>query len=60
MDDYIDRVGARLVGIVAEDESVSRAAALETALVLCDSKAAFQFLRVAKRITGQKVPVGRL
>jgi septum site-determining protein MinD len=60
VDDYIDRVGARLVGIVSEDESIAKAAARETALVLCDSKAAFQFLRVAKRIIGQKVPVGSL
>ena len=60
IDDYIDHVGARLVGIVSEDSSVSKAAALETALVLCDSRAAFQYLRIARRITGEKVPVGRL
>ena len=60
VDDYIDRVGARLVGIIAEDSSISKAAAQETALVLCDSKAAFQFLRVAKRIVGEKVPIGAL
>ncbi|MCR5174832.1 MAG: AAA family ATPase [Oscillospiraceae bacterium] len=58
VDDVIDAVGARLLGIVRDDRTVSEAANRETPLVLYSRKAASQgFLRVARRITGESIPV---
>ena len=57
----IDSVGAQLLGVISEDENVILAANLETPLILFENrKAAKQFLNVAKRITGQRVPLGRV
>jgi septum site-determining protein MinD len=61
VDDIIDTVGARLIGIIGEDEGVIIAANKERPLVLYEDKlAAEQFLRVAMRITGEKVPLKRV
>ena len=58
IDDVIDTVGARLLGIVRDDRSVPEAANRESPLVLYSRKAASQgFLRVARRLTGESVPV---
>ncbi len=61
VDDIIDTVGARLLGLVSEDEDVILAANRETPLILCsDGEAANQFLRIARRIAGEDVPLGRI
>ena len=53
-------VGAQLVGVVSDDEAVMIAANMETPLILySNSGAAAQFLRTARRITGEKVPLGK-
>ncbi len=58
VDDVIDTVGARLLGIVRDDRSVPEAANRETPLVLYSRKsAAHGFLRVARRLTGECIPV---
>lgn len=60
IDDVIDSVGAQLVGVVSDDEAVMIAANMETPLILySNSGAAAQFLRTARRITGEKVPLGK-
>ena len=61
IDDAIDVVGAQLIGVISEDESVVLSAASEIPLALYDSKrAAEQFLRVAYRIKGIHLPLGRI
>lgn len=61
VDDIIDTVGVRLLGLVAEDEAVMIAANLETPLVLYEDKnAAMQYLRIARRIIGEDIPIKRL
>lgn len=61
IDNIIDSVGAQLIGVISEDEAVILSANLEIPLVLYENKrAARQFLDVAKRITGERVPLGRL
>lgn len=61
IDDIIDTVGVRLLGIVAEDEAVILAANLGVPLVLFEDKhAAMQFLRIARRIRGERIPLRRV
>jgi len=61
VDDIIDAVGARLIGIVSEDETVSVAANLETPLFcVSDSRAAAQFRRIAARVDGEELPLGKI
>ena len=61
VDDVIDAVGAQLIGIVSEDESVPEAANLEKPLKLYGAKYAYgQFSRVARRIAGERVPLGKI
>ena len=58
IDDAVDSIGARLLGIVPEDNKVILAAAAQTPLALtkgCSALAAFD--RIARRIDGQKVPL---
>ncbi|MDR2357607.1 MAG: AAA family ATPase [Oscillospiraceae bacterium] len=60
VDNVIDAVGAQLIGIVAEDETVVMAGATGTPLVLYrDGRASRQFLSIARRLTGENVPLGR-
>ena len=61
VDDVIDAVGARLIGVVPEDEDVIVAGSLEKPLVLYSrGRAARGFLNTAKRLTGQNIPIGKL
>jgi septum site-determining protein MinD len=58
IDDAIDHVGARLIGIVPEDENVYLSANRQTPLVLyARSKGARRFLDIARRLTGEDVPM---
>ena len=58
IDNMIDAVGARLIGVIKEDSGVTLSANLETPLVLYSRKAAAQgFLKVAQRIAGMDIPV---
>jgi septum site-determining protein MinD len=58
VDDMIDNVGARLIGIVEEDPGVSMASNTETPLILHeDKRAARQFLDIARRLTGERLPL---
>jgi septum site-determining protein MinD len=60
VDNVIDTVGARLIGVVAEDEAVVMAGATGIPLVLyADGRAARQFLKIARRLTGEYIPMGR-
>jgi septum site-determining protein MinD len=59
VDDIIDTVGAKLLGLVEEDEAVYFSSNRETPLILFENrKAALQFLRIAQRITGARIPLG--
>ncbi|MGM9522448.1 MAG: septum site-determining protein MinD [Oscillospiraceae bacterium] len=61
IDDIIDAIGARLLGLVSEDDSVQLASNLEKPLILFGARYAYdQFFKIARRITGDKVPLGRL
>lgn len=58
IDDMIDSVGARLLGIVREDGDVSASANRERPLVLFSRRRAAQgFLRSARRLTGESIPI---
>jgi septum site-determining protein MinD len=58
VDDMIDTIGARLLGIVEEDKAVYRASNTETPLVLYENKrAAMEFLRIARRLAGERIPL---
>jgi len=58
VDDIIDFVGAPLIGLVPEDKGVLLAAAAAKPLVLYGGgRAAKAFLRIAKRLKGDSVPL---
>ena len=58
IDNMIDAVGARLIGVIKEDSGVTLSANLETPLVLYSRKAAAKgFLKIAQRIAGMDIPV---
>lgn len=60
LDDVIDTVGARLIGIISEDESVAEAGNLETPLIAYGARRAWgQFENVAARLRGEKVRLAR-
>ena len=60
LDDVIDTVGARLIGVVSEDESVAEAGNLEIPLIDYGAKRAWdQFDNVAARLRGEKRRLGR-
>lgn len=55
-DDMIDTVGAQLLGIIPDEEGIMKAGCMETPVVLTDDKNAREpFLRIARRITGERV-----
>lgn len=62
VDDVIDTVGARLLGVIPEDEDVILAGSMEKPLILYKNggRAARQFLDAAKRTAGENIPLGRL
>lgn len=58
LDDVIDEVGARLIGMVYEDDSVRLATAHGKPLLLYGARFAYdQFFNIAGRLTGEKVPI---
>ncbi len=58
LDDAIDAVGARLIGVVMEDDSVQLAANLEKPLIDFGARYAWEeFKNIAGRISGEKVPL---
>jgi len=59
VDDVIDTVGARLIGLIPEDRSVMLAGSLEKPLILYKNggPAARQFLAAARRLAGEDVPL---
>ena len=58
IDDVIDTVGVRLIGIVPEDKAVFRALHSNVPLILYKKKlAAYDYLDVARRIAGEDVPM---
>jgi len=58
IDDVIDTVGARLIGVVPEDKSVFRALHSNVPLILYKRRfAAYDFLDVARRLAGEDVPL---
>lgn len=61
VDDAVDAVGARLIGVVPEDKDVILAANLGSPLMIYSSRgAAAAYERIARRLAGEKQPVGRL
>ncbi len=61
VDDVIDAVGARLLGVISEDRSVWEAGNLQTPLMLYGSKRAwYQFRDAAGRLTGEKIRLGKI
>lgn len=60
LDDTIDEVGVRLIGYIPEDESVSLSLSAGKPLLTYSSRgAAAAYLRVARRINGESVPLRR-
>ncbi|NLA87974.1 MAG: hypothetical protein GX847_11990 [Clostridiales bacterium] len=58
VDDIINTIGAKLLGLVEEDEAVFYSSHLEMPLILYENKkAALQFLRIAQRIVGDRIPL---
>ena len=61
IDDAMDTAGLPLLGIVPEDPQVLLCATREQPLILYASRgAAIAYLNIAKRLTGQKVPLMKL
>ena len=61
IDSVIDSVGARLLGVVREDMSISQSLHENTPLVLFRKRrAAYDFLDAARRITGEEIPLRRM
>jgi septum site-determining protein MinD len=60
VDDMIDAIGARLLGLVEEDEAVYLSSNSETPLVLYeDKRAALEFLQITRRLVGERIPLAR-
>ena len=58
IDDVIDSVGARLLGVIREDKSVIFSLHENTPLILYKQRrAAYDFLDAALRITGENIPL---
>ena len=58
IDDVIDTVGVRLIGLVPEDKAVFRALHANVPLILYKKRfAVYDYLDVARRITGEEVPL---
>lgn len=61
VDDAVDSVGARLLGVVPEDKDVILAANLGRPLMLySDRGATAAFDRIARRLAGQRLPIRKL
>ena len=60
-DDMIDTVGAQLLGVIPESRAIMKAGCTETPIVLAEEKNAKEpFLRIARRITGERVLLDRM
>ena len=60
IDDVIDAVGARLIGVVREDDSIMLSLHENTPLILYKKRrSAYDFLDVARRIRGESIPLRR-
>jgi len=58
IDDVIDTVGVQLIGVIPEDPAVFRALHANTPLVLYRRRrAAYDFLDVARRLSGEDIPL---
>jgi len=58
IDDVIDTIGARLIGMIQEDRSVFLALHANTPLILYKKRrASYDYLDVARRITGDEIPL---
>ena len=61
VDDLVDAVGAQLLGVVPEDAAVPASVREELALALYGSTGASRaFLRIAKRLAGEHIPLGKV
>ena len=61
IDDVVDNVGVQLLGIIPEDRSIFLALHENTPIVLYRKRrAAYDFLDIARRITGDDVPIQQL
>jgi septum site-determining protein MinD len=61
IDELIDAAGLPLIGLIPEDEMVSAAAHRGHALVFCSKDgAAMAMLRIARRLLGEYIPLGKL
>ena len=61
IDDVIDAVGAQLIGLISEDDGVSLSAGAKVPLIMYDTKkAGMQYLRVTRRLLGDRIPIGRV
>jgi len=58
IDDSVDSIGARLIGIVPEDKQVILSSMAQQPLALAKESSAFSaFDRIARRIEGERVPI---
>ena len=58
LDDVIDSVGVRLIGVIPEDSTIFRALHANTPLILYKKRySAYDFLDVARRISGESIPL---
>ena len=58
IDDVIDAVGARLIGLVREDSSIMLSLHENTPLILYKKRrSAYDFLDIARRIRGENIPL---
>jgi len=61
VDDLVDSIGVQLLGVVPEDRAVQLSVQEELALALYGSTGASRaFLRIAKRLAGEHIPLGKL
>ncbi len=61
IDDAMDHTGLALLGVVPEDETVALAAARGISILLAEKRgAATAYYNIAKRITGERVPLMHL
>ena len=60
IDDAVDEIGAQLIGIVPDDRRVLLAAAARRPLALTPGSPALEaFDRIARRLTGKRIPIRR-
>jgi septum site-determining protein MinD len=61
IDDVIDAIGVQLIGVVSDDEAISLALNSDIPLMVYGARYAYdQFLRIARRVTGERILVGKV